>query len=83
MVSKNISITQDVYNILVKLRLGDESFSEVIIRLANEQKRDPLRFYGILNDEAPEDIDVVEESIETVRQAATSTSSKRIKDMKV
>jgi predicted CopG family antitoxin len=83
MTSKNISITQDVYDILVKLRLGDESFSEVIIRLANEQKRDPLRFYGILSEEAPEDIDIVEESIETVRQAATSSSSKRINDMRI
>ncbi|MBN2153313.1 MAG: antitoxin VapB family protein [Candidatus Lokiarchaeota archaeon] len=81
--SKNISITQDVYDTLIKLRHGDESFSEIIMRLANGQKRDPLRFYGILSDESPEDLDIVDNSLEAAKQAATSSSSKRIKGMKV
>ncbi|MEX2682753.1 MAG: antitoxin VapB family protein [Candidatus Sigynarchaeota archaeon] len=83
MTSKNISITKDVYDTLMRLRHGDESFSDVIRRLVNEQKRDPLRFFGILNDEAPEDIDIVENSMEEARQSAISSSSKRIKELKV
>ena len=33
MVSKNISITEDVYDLLSKMKLGDESFSDTIARL--------------------------------------------------
>jgi predicted CopG family antitoxin len=33
MVSKNISITEDVYDLLSKVKLEDESFSDAIARL--------------------------------------------------
>jgi predicted CopG family antitoxin len=83
MTSKNISITRDVYDMLVRFRHGDESFSEVIMRLADDQKRDPLRFFGILRDEATEVVDIVEDSMEAAKKSAISLSSKRIKEMKV
>ena len=38
MASKNISITEDVYDLLVKMKLGDESFSQTIRRLASERR---------------------------------------------
>jgi predicted CopG family antitoxin len=68
---------------LVRLRHGDESFSEVIMRLADDQKRDPLRFFGILRDEAADVVDIVEDSMEAAKKSAISLSSKRIKEMKV
>ena len=83
MTPHNISITRDVYDMLVRLRHGDESFSEVIMRLADDQKRDPLRFFGILSDEATEFVDIVEDSMEKTKQSAVSVASKKAKEMKV
>ena len=80
MPSKNISITKEVYDVLVKMRHGNESFSEIIKRLANEQKLDPLRFFGILKDESKENIDIVEDSIEKVRTVGKSLSNKSIEE---
>jgi predicted CopG family antitoxin len=36
--SKNISITEDVYDMLSKLKLEDESFSDAIRRLAKRSR---------------------------------------------
>jgi predicted CopG family antitoxin len=38
MASKNISITEEVYDKLVKIKREDESFSELFLRLLNSQK---------------------------------------------
>lgn len=38
MTSKNISITEDVYNKLMKIKRDDESFSELFLRLLKVQK---------------------------------------------
>jgi len=38
MTSKNISITKDVYNKLLKIKLENESFSELFLRLLKIQK---------------------------------------------
>ncbi len=38
MTSKNISITEDVYNKLLKIKRDDESFSELFLRLLKIQK---------------------------------------------
>ncbi|MHA1150263.1 MAG: antitoxin VapB family protein [Promethearchaeota archaeon] len=38
MTSKNISITKDVYNRLLKIKRDNESFSELFIRLLKIQK---------------------------------------------
>jgi len=38
MTSKNISITKDVYNKLLKIKREDESFSELFLRLLKIQK---------------------------------------------
>lgn len=38
MTSKNISITEEVYNKLLKIKCENESFSELFLRLLNMQK---------------------------------------------
>ncbi len=38
MTSKNISITEDVYNKLLKIKRDNESFSELFLRLLKIQK---------------------------------------------
>ncbi|MBD3194069.1 MAG: hypothetical protein GF317_03375, partial [Candidatus Lokiarchaeota archaeon] len=38
MASKNISITEEVYNKLIRIKREDESFSELFLRLIKSQK---------------------------------------------
>ena len=49
MASKNISITEDVYNKLIKIKKKDESFSELFLRLLNIQKEKMEESFGAWN----------------------------------
>ena len=46
MTSKNISITEDVYNKLIKIKGQNESFSELFLRLLNIQKKSLEKSFG-------------------------------------
>ncbi|TFF97479.1 MAG: antitoxin [Promethearchaeota archaeon] len=46
MASKNISITEDVYNKLVQIKRENESFSELITRLLESQKKNLEKAFG-------------------------------------
>jgi predicted CopG family antitoxin len=46
MVSKNISITEEVYNKLIKIKSEDESFSELFLRLLNSLKMNIEDVFG-------------------------------------
>ena len=46
MTSKNISITEDVYNKLIKIKGQNESFSELFLRLLNLQKKSLEKSFG-------------------------------------
>ena len=46
MTSKNISITEDVYNKLLKIKREDESFSELFLRLLKIQKNSLEKTFG-------------------------------------
>lgn len=46
MTSKNISITEDVYNKLLKIKRDDESFSELFLRLLKIQKNTLEKSFG-------------------------------------
>lgn len=58
MTSKNISITEDVYNKLLKVKKEDESFSELFLRLLKIQKVKLENSFGAwnLSDEEKKDI---------------------------
>ena len=47
MTSKMISIREDIYKDLKKLKGLDESFSELIERLIANQRKEPLKHFGI------------------------------------
>lgn len=49
MTSKNISITEEVYNKLMKIKRENESFSELFLRLLNVQKINFERTFGAWN----------------------------------
>jgi predicted CopG family antitoxin len=46
MTSKNISITEDVYNKLMKIKGENESFSDLFLRLLNIQKKSLEKSFG-------------------------------------
>ena len=49
MTSKNISITEEVYNKLLKIKKEDESFSELFLRLLKIQKVKLENCFGAWN----------------------------------
>jgi len=49
MTSKNISITEDVYNKLLKIKHNNESFSELFLRLLKIQKSTLEKSFGTWN----------------------------------
>ena len=49
MTSKNISITEDVYNKLIKIKRENESFSELFLRLLRVQKDNLEKTFGLWN----------------------------------
>ena len=49
MTSKNISITKDVYDKLMKIKRENESFSELFLRLINIQKIKMEKSFGVWN----------------------------------
>ncbi|MFX1499733.1 MAG: antitoxin VapB family protein [Promethearchaeota archaeon] len=46
MTSKNISITEEVYNKLMKIKRDNESFSELFLRLLRIQKDNMEKCFG-------------------------------------
>ncbi len=48
MVIKSLTITEEAYNALKTMKHGDESFSEVIVRLSQEKIGLTAKFFGAL-----------------------------------
>ena len=48
MVIKSLTVTEDAYDALKAEKCGDESFSEVILRVMSEKKGQTARFFGAL-----------------------------------
>jgi predicted CopG family antitoxin len=70
LMTKVISLSEKAYGMLKKLKRGDESFSDVVLRLSQEEKRESiLRFSGAWKGD---DIDDVFEVIMKDRKRATS-----------
>lgn len=66
MTSKNISITEDVYNLLSKMKLKGESFSETIKRLS--ERRRLADCAGLWSDVPEEEMEAFRESINDLRR---------------
>jgi predicted CopG family antitoxin len=63
MTSKMISIRDDVYKNLKRLKGPYESFSELIERLISNQQKDPLKHFGIAKNLSEEIISEFEKAI--------------------
>lgn len=78
MASKNISITEDVYLELSRLKLPKESFSEVISRLIHSASKDPLRYFGILKNYPEEIINDFTDAIDEMKSEGLKLQSKKL-----
>ena len=70
MASKNISIRDDVYNLLKGAKRDEESFSDVIERLLKKDKIDLSEYFGALKDSPL--LDKIEADSKRVRENARS-----------
>jgi len=75
MTIKSLTVTEKAYDALKRQKRGNESFSEVILRISNEQ-RNAKQFFGILNAE-PEEISEWKESMLKRRKIVTKEELKR------
>ncbi len=68
MVTKTISIMDDVYDRLVALKRADESFSDELRRLT-ETKGSILEFAGMWKDMTDEEADRIKKTIKSMRKS--------------
>ena len=66
--TKTISIREEVYNILKSLKKENESFSDVIGKLAKKRKSDLSEYFGVLKDSKV--LNEIEEDIRKIRESA-------------
>jgi len=67
--TKTISIKDEVYDLLRRLKREDESFGDVISRLARAEAVDLEEFFGLLEDRT-ERLDGLAEDVRRIRELA-------------
>ena len=77
MASKNISITNDVYEELSKIKLSHESFSDVIHRLIQESAKDPMKYFGDLKDIPEEEWNIYENNFQRLKDQNIEVSKRK------
>ena len=68
MATKTISIREEVYDVLKSLKRENESFSDVIAKLAKKRKSDLGEYFGVLKDSKV--LNEIEEDTRKIRAAA-------------
>lgn len=68
MATKTISIREEVYDILKNLKRENESFSDVIGKLAKKRKSDLSQYFGVLKDSRV--LNEIEEDYKKIRASA-------------
>ena len=66
MTSKNISITEDVYKLLTRMKLKDESFSQTIRRLTKGRRLSECA--GLWSDISEKEFNEIREGIEQAKK---------------
>ena len=81
MTSKMISIREEVYNNLKKLKGSSESFSDLIERLIKSQEKDPLKHFGIGKKLPEEILEDFEKIVNEARKENAKGASKKILEL--
>lgn len=71
MTSKTISVSEDAYDLLKKMKLKGESFTETIRRLAKRRRLTDCA--GLWSDVPEEEMEALRSSIEELRQSASES----------
>jgi len=71
MTSKTISVSEDAYDLLKKMKLKGESFTETIRRLA--KRRRIADCAGLWSDVPEEEMNAIMESIDELRRSASES----------
>lgn len=71
MTSKNISLTDDAYKLLKKMKLGEESFSDTIRRLAKRRRLSDC--IGLWADIPDDEMEAITGSIMELRKRAKAS----------
>lgn len=79
MVTKTISIMEDAYNLLLRKKHEDESFSELIRRITG-RKKDIMKFAGAWKDISEGEVESMKDNIRSIRKRATSEMLKKLKE---
>ncbi len=77
MESKVIWVREDVYNKLRAMKKHGENFSELLERLVDERKKDPLAHFGLWKDENEKDFDEFETSLQEARAISRGLTSNK------
>lgn len=80
--TKNISIMEDVYKMLLTKKIASESFSDIIRRTIKE-KRDIMEFAGAWKEIGMEEVNGIKANIEKIRKKSTKELSNRIKRLDI
>jgi predicted CopG family antitoxin len=75
--SKIISIREDIYNRLARLKGPNDSFSDVIEHLIIECHKDPLAHFGIGRDVPEDEAKAFEQAIKDARKEAKDAAARR------
>ncbi len=81
MTSKMISLREDIYNDLKRLKNPNESFSELIERLIKGRKKDPLKHFGIAKDLPKDMLDDFENAVLEAKKLDAARASKRFSEL--
>jgi predicted CopG family antitoxin len=78
MATKTISIMDDAYMLLLRNKMKNESFSDVI-RRSFEKKKDIMRHAGAWKDMSDDEVRELKENIKKIRESSALSLKKRIK----
>jgi predicted CopG family antitoxin len=75
---KTLTIKEEVYRELLRIKRKDESFSELFMRMVKKEKPDFKKFYGSWSDLTNKEIKKISEAIRTLRTSADKNFKKRM-----
>ena len=81
MTSKMISIRDDIYKNLKKLKDPNESFSELIERLIANQQKDPLKHFGIAKSLSDKDLNDFERIVKEGKKKDAIISASKFSEI--
>lgn len=81
MTIKSLTITEEAYTTLRALKFGDESFSEVILRIGSENVGAAAKFFGVLRDK-PQEVEEMRHRIKEHRARVEKDFAERQKKIR-